>query len=77
MATYTLPRLPDDYGGLEPHGSGRIMELHRDKHHAGYVKAANETLERLDDARFKAGGPLADAPARTLTLTLTLDGAAV
>jgi superoxide dismutase, Fe-Mn family len=53
MPTYTLPDLQYDYGALEPHISGRIMELHHDKHHAGYVKGANETLEKLDEARDK------------------------
>ena len=51
METYTLPDLAYDYGALEPHVSGRIMELHHDKHHAAYVKGANTTLERLHDAR--------------------------
>jgi len=53
MPTYTLPDLQYDYGALEPHISGKIMELHHDKHHAGYVKGANETLEKLDEARSK------------------------
>jgi Fe-Mn family superoxide dismutase len=48
---YTLPDLPYDYGALEPHYSGEILELHHDKHHAGYVKGANQTLERLAEAR--------------------------
>ena len=53
MATdvYTLPGLPYDYGALEPHLSGRIMELHHDEHHAAYVKGANAALERLHEAR--------------------------
>ena len=51
MPTYTLPDLTYDYGALEPHISGRIMELHHDKHHAAYVKVANETLEKLAEAR--------------------------
>src|SRR5262249_62125749 len=51
MATYTLPDLTYDFGALEPHISGKIMELHHDKHHAAYVKGANETLARLDEAR--------------------------
>ena len=50
---YTLPDLPYDYAALEPHISGRIMELHHDKHHAGYVKGANTALERLHDLREK------------------------
>ncbi|MET1036828.1 MAG: superoxide dismutase, partial [Aeromicrobium sp.] len=28
MAVYTLPDLPYDYGALDPHISGKIMELH-------------------------------------------------
>ena len=53
MAQYTLPDLRYDYGSLEPHISGKIMELHHDKHHAGYVKGANTALEKLDEARQK------------------------
>ncbi|WP_016698092.1 superoxide dismutase [Actinoalloteichus spitiensis] len=50
---YTLPDLPYDFGALEPHISGEIMELHHDKHHATYVKGANEALERMAEARDK------------------------
>jgi Fe-Mn family superoxide dismutase len=53
MPQYTLPDLRYDYGALEPHISGRIMELHHDKHHAAYVKGANTTLEKLAQAREK------------------------
>ena len=53
METYTLPDLDYDFGALEPHISGQIMELHHDKHHAGYVTGANQTIERLDEARGK------------------------
>ena len=51
MAIYTLPELPYDYAALEPHISGRIMELHHDKHHAAYVAGANSALEALANAR--------------------------
>ncbi|GAA2097848.1 superoxide dismutase [Microlunatus panaciterrae] len=51
MATYELPDLPYDYGALEPHISGQIMELHHDKHHATYVKGANTALEQMAEAR--------------------------
>ncbi|HXU11153.1 MAG TPA: superoxide dismutase [Candidatus Binatia bacterium] len=51
MPPYTLPDLDYDFGALEPHISGTIMELHHGKHHAGYVKNANLTLGRLDEAR--------------------------
>jgi len=48
---YVLPDLAYDHGALEPHISGRVLELHHGKHHAGYVKNANEVLEQLDEAR--------------------------
>jgi superoxide dismutase, Fe-Mn family len=54
MAKYTLPDLEYDFGALEPHISGQIMQLHHDKHHAAYVKKANETLDLLDEARDKS-----------------------
>ena len=53
MTDCRLPDLQYDYAALEPHVSGRIMELHHDKHHAAYVKGANEALERLGEARQK------------------------
>ena len=52
-APYSLPDLPYDYSALEPHISGKIMELHHDKHHAAYVKGANDALEQLAEARDK------------------------
>jgi superoxide dismutase, Fe-Mn family len=51
MAIYTLPELAYDPGALEPHLSARILELHHDKHHAAYVKGANQALERLEEVR--------------------------
>lgn len=54
MAAYTLPDLRYDYGALEPHISGRIMELHHGKHHAAYVEGANAGLDRLEEARARA-----------------------
>lgn len=51
--TYSLPDLPYDYSALEPHQIAQILELHHDKHHAGYVTGANQTLEKLAEARDK------------------------
>ena len=51
MAVYSLPELSYDYGALEPHISGRIMELHHSKHHQAYVTGANTALEKLAEAR--------------------------
>jgi Fe-Mn family superoxide dismutase len=53
MAQYTLPDLPYDYGALEPHVSGKIMQLHHDKHHRAYVSGANAALDALAEARAK------------------------
>jgi Fe-Mn family superoxide dismutase len=53
MPTYSLPDLQYDFGALEPHISGNIMELHHDKHHAAYVKGANQALDKLGEAREK------------------------
>lgn len=51
MPTYVLPDLDYDFGALEPHISAQIMELHHGKHHKAYVDKANETLQKLDEAR--------------------------
>ncbi|AOW93821.1 superoxide dismutase [Rhodococcus sp. WMMA185] len=58
VSEYTLPELPYDYAALEPHISGKIMELHHDKHHAAYVKGANTALEKMAEAR--EDGTIAD-----------------
>jgi Fe-Mn family superoxide dismutase len=52
--SYSLPDLPYDYGALEPVYSGRVLELHHGKHHAGYVTGLNRTQERLAEARERA-----------------------
>lgn len=51
MSLYTLPELDYDYSALEPHISGKIMELHHSKHHQAYVTGANSALENLEAAR--------------------------
>jgi len=51
MATYSLPDLPYDYSALAPAITPEILELHHAKHHAAYVKGANDTLEQLAEAR--------------------------
>ena len=72
MPTYKLPDLSYDYGALEPHISGKIMELHHDKHHAGYVKGANDTLENLEAAR--EGRDFSKVAAREKALAFHLSG---
>ncbi|GAA1254595.1 superoxide dismutase [Sphaerisporangium rubeum] len=53
MGQYSLPDMPYDYAALEPAITGEILELHHAKHHAAYVKGANDSLERLAEARDK------------------------
>ena len=72
MAQYTLPDLPYDYAALEPHISGKIMQLHHDKHHAAYVTGANTALEKLADARDK--GDLASVNLFEKNLAFNLGG---
>jgi len=48
---YVLPDLPYKISALEPHYSAELLELHHGKHHAGYVKGANATLDKLAEAR--------------------------
>jgi superoxide dismutase, Fe-Mn family len=71
-APYSLPDLPYDYSALEPHISGEIMELHHDKHHATYVKGANDTLEQLAEARD--AGSLGTVPMLEKNLAFHLAG---
>ncbi|MDY2941840.1 MAG: superoxide dismutase [Varibaculum sp.] len=72
MPIYTLPDLPYDYSALEPHISGRIMELHHDKHHGAYVAGANAALENLAAAR--ADGDLSKVNQFSKDLAFNLGG---
>jgi Fe-Mn family superoxide dismutase len=72
MAVYTLPDLPYDYSALEPHISGKIMELHHDKHHAAYVTGANTALDKLAEAR--ESGDLAAVNLHEKNLAFNLGG---
>ena len=72
MPAYALPDLDYDYGALEPHISGQIMELHHSKHHAAYVKGANDAIERLEEARD--GGDMTRMAALEKALAFNLSG---
>ena len=72
MTTYTLPDLPYDYSALEPYISGKIQELHHDKHHQAYVTGANKALEQLAEARDK--GDLAAVNLYEKNLAFNLGG---
>jgi len=71
VAIYTLPDLPYDYGALEPAMSGEILELHHSKHHAAYVKGANDTLEQLAEAGDSAGPTVTVGLEKTLAFNLS------
>jgi Fe-Mn family superoxide dismutase len=71
MPDYRLPDLTYDHGALEPHISGKIMELHHDKHHKTYVDGANSALEQLDDARHKGDFTRLAALERALAFNLS------
>lgn len=52
--TFELPDLPYPYDALEPHIDERTMQIHHDKHHAGYTKKLNAALEGHDDLAAKS-----------------------
>ena len=72
MGKYVLPDLPYDYGALEPAITGEINELHHDKHHATYVKGANDTVDKIAEARDK--GDLSSIVGLEKTLAFNLAG---
>jgi Fe-Mn family superoxide dismutase len=47
--THQLPKLPYEYGALEPHIDMHTMAVHHDKHHQAYVDNLNYALEGYPD----------------------------
>ncbi len=45
---FTLPDLPYAFDALEPHIDARTMEIHHDKHHAGYTNKLNAAIDGTD-----------------------------
>ncbi len=68
---YELPELPYDYDALEPHIDERIMRLHHDKHHQGYVNGANAALEKLEEMRSNGNYDGIKAVKRNLSFNLS------
>ncbi len=50
---YELPELPYGYDALEPLIDKETMEIHHDKHHAGYVSKLNAALEKHPELKDK------------------------
>ncbi len=48
---YELPPLPYAFDALEPYIDAQTMEIHHDKHHAGYVRGLNAALDQLHAMR--------------------------
>lgn len=48
---YALPPLPYAANALEPSIDAETMTVHHDKHHAAYVKGANDALTKLSEIR--------------------------
>jgi Fe-Mn family superoxide dismutase len=69
---YKLPDLPYAYDALAPLYEERTLRIHHDKHHAGYVKAANAAMEKLAAAR--AAGDFADVKALSRDLAFNSSG---
>ena len=51
---FTLPPLPYDFAALEPSIDARTMEIHHDKHHAGYVTNLNAALEKAPELQSRS-----------------------
>lgn len=49
---HSLPALPYSFNALEPHIDAQTMEIHHDRHHAGYVNKLNAAIEGTDAANL-------------------------
>ncbi|MFN0137346.1 MAG: superoxide dismutase [Phycisphaerae bacterium] len=74
---WKLSDLPYGLADLEPHIDAQTVKLHHDVHHAGYVRAANQTLMALDAVRRTGGDEIRHVRALTDALTFNLAGHAL
>jgi len=51
---FTLPDLPYPKDALEPNIDARTMEIHHDKHHAGYTNNLNAAIEKHPELASKS-----------------------
>ncbi len=55
---FQLPELGYAFDALEPHIDARTMEIHHDKHHAGYTNNLNKALEGHADLHARSAEDL-------------------
>jgi Fe-Mn family superoxide dismutase len=53
IGPFKLPPLPYAFDALEPYIDAKTMEIHHDKHHAGYVKKLNAAVQGHPDLAQK------------------------
>lgn len=46
--SFELPKLDYAFDALEPHIDAKTMEIHHDKHHAGYTNKLNDAIKGTD-----------------------------
>jgi len=51
---HELPKLPYDFGALEPHIDAQTMQIHHGKHHQAYVTNLNAALEKHPELNSKS-----------------------
>ena len=51
---HELPKLPYDFGALEPHIDSQTMQIHHGKHHQAYVTNLNAALEKHPELSSKS-----------------------
>ena len=51
---HELPKLPYDFGALEPHIDTQTMQIHHGKHHQAYVNNLNAALEKHPGLQSKS-----------------------
>jgi len=49
IMAFELPKLNYAFDALEPHIDAKTMEIHHDKHHAGYTSKLNDAIEGTDN----------------------------
>lgn len=55
---FTLPTLEYSFDALEPYIDSQTMQIHHDKHHAGYIKNLNDALSAYPPLQSKTAEEL-------------------